>query len=172
MMFTPRLHSVVSEASCIGIAKVLGYKLYFHKRGHNDPSGKCNIVPVKDSNSEVYGVVYEIPTQNRCLLESAEGLGYGSQEITLKVFGENNELAVSSPLNDTDLFAVTYVADKDNIFEDLVPFSWYKEIVLSGAREHNLPLHYIHQLEQYASTPDPNVQRAIKQRRYLESILF
>lgn len=172
MMFSAKLHHLVPGATCLGIAKLMGYKLYFHNHGHEDASGKCNIVPVKDPNCEIYGVVYEIDTRHRYLLDKDQSLGCGNQEITLKVF------PVASPDHhelmryESGLFAFTYIAHKDNIFEDLVPFSWYKELVLSGAKEHHLPAEYIHQLEQYAETHDPNPQRANRQKRYLESILL
>jgi len=170
-MFSPQLFCVVPGAVCLGIGKIMGYKLYFHNRGHDDPSGKCNIVPVKDSNSEVFGVLYEIPSQDRYLLDKAEGLGYGNQDITLQVFPVkmvDNAMVTQSE----GLFSFTYIAHKDNVFEDLVPFTWYKEMVISGAREHHLPSDYIHHLEQYAAAPDPNVQRANKQKRYLESLFL
>ncbi len=165
MMFSARLQKVVPEATCLGVAKVMGYKLFFHNRGHDDPSGKCNIIPVKDPNCEVYGVVYEIKQRDRYLLDKDQSLGCGSQDVTLKVFPVESSF-------DNGLFAFTYIAHKENIFEDLVPYHWYKEMVLSGAREHNLPSEYIHHLEQYAVTYDPNVQRANRQKRYLESILL
>lgn len=168
MMFSPQLIHIVSDVKCLGVAKVMGYRMYFHSRGLNDPSGKCNIVPVKDADSEIYGVLYEIPVSQRCLLDKAEGLGYGNQETTLKVFPANPE-DKDNAIPASGVYAFTYIAHKDNVFEDLVPYSWYKEIIISGAKEHHLPADYIHYLEQFASTPDPNVQRANKQKRYLES---
>lgn len=168
MMFSPQLQQIVTDVKCLGVAKVMGYRMYFHSRGLQDPSGKCNIVPTKDPNFEIYGVLYEIPLEQRCLLDKAEGLGYGNQETTLKVFPANidTETSLISP---EGVYAFTYIAHKDNVFEDLVPFNWYKEMIISGAKEHHLPQDYIHYLEQFASTPDPNVQRANKQKRYLES---
>lgn len=168
MMYSPQLMQIVTEAKCLGVAKLMGYRMYFHSRGLHDPSGKCNIVPVKDANSEIYGVLYDIPVHQRCLLDKAEGLGYGNQETTLKVFptspdNKDNQILAQS------VYAFTYIAHKDNVFEDLVPYSWYKEMIIVGAKEHHLPADYIHYLEQFASTPDPNVQRANKQKRNLES---
>lgn len=67
MMFSPGLHQFVADAQCLGVAKIMGYRLYFHSRGLNDPSGKCNIVPVNDPACEIYGVLYDIPLNQRCL---------------------------------------------------------------------------------------------------------
>lgn len=167
-MFSPQLLGVVPDAICLGVVKVMGYKIYFHNKGIDDPSGKCNIVPVKDPACEVYGVLYEIQSRDRYLLDKDQGLGYGNQEITLKVFPAKE----SESLSPQGIFAFTYIAHKDNVFEDLVPFSWYKALVLKGAIEHGLPAEYIHHLEQFSSTQDPNVHRANKQKRYLESMLL
>jgi len=165
-MFSPQLRSIVSSVRVIGVAKIAGYKLFFHSRGIEDPSGKCNILPVKDIASEVFGVLYEIPMQDRYLLDKAEGLGNYNQEVRLKVypFYHNTDIEQAE-----GIAAFTYIAHKDNIFEDLVPFTWYKEMVICGAREHHVPMEYIHHLEQYAAAIDPNVHRATKQTRYLES---
>jgi len=170
MMFSARLQKVVPDATCLGVAKIMGYKLFFHSKGHEDPSGKCNIVPVKDPSCEVYGAVYEISARDRHLLDKDQSLGCGSQDVTLKIFPvkEESDLVAFN----SGVFAFTYIAHKENIFEDLVPYHWYKEMVLSGAREHHLPSEYIHHLEQYAVTYDPNVQRANRQKRYLESIIL
>lgn len=166
-MFSPLLHSILQEATCLGIAKVVGYKLYFHNRGANDPSGKCNLVRVRDSQESVYGVLYDVVAREKHLLDRAEALGYGNQEITLKV-----EPLMLMGGADNPCFAFTYVAHKENVFEDLVPFSWYKELVLSGAKEHHLPDVYLHYLQQIASTQDPNVARESKNKRFLETHLL
>lgn len=171
-MFSPQLYSVVPQAKCLGVAKLVGYKLFFHNRGYDDHSGKCNIVPVHDLACEVYGVLYEIPHEERCLLDKSEGLGYDKQEVSLKVYPLVDHQPHGVGLSQSGVFAFTYIAHKDNIFEDLVPYSWYKELIISGAREHHLPSAYIHLLEQYACTQDPNVQRANKQKRYLESLFL
>jgi len=164
-MLSPQIHSIIPSAQPLGVVKIIGYKLYFHHRCITDPSGKCNIVPVKDNTCEVYGVLYEIPTEDRYLLDESEGLGDRVQEITLTVFPVD-------PNKETKESAFTYVAQKDTVFEDLVPFTWYKEMVIIGAREHHIPHHYIHHLEQIASAQDPNYLRANKQKRYLDSLSF
>ncbi len=166
-MFSSNILAIVPHATCIGVAKIMGYKLAFHNRSTQDTSGKCNLVPLQDAKSEVYGVLYEIPSDERYLLDKDQSLGLGNQEVTLKVFPHAH---VAFPKE--GVFAFTYIAHKDNIFEDLVPFSWYKELVIKGAKEHQLPGEYIHRLEQICSTQDPNVQRATKQKRFLEAVFL
>lgn len=163
-MFTPCLHHIVQDANCLGVARLAGYKLYFHKRTSQDYSGKCNLVRVNDPAVGVYGVVYQIDTRDKYLLDKIESLGYGTQEIALKV-----EMLAEDGQKTAPCYAFTYIAHKDNVFEDLVPFRWYRDLVVVGAREHHLPLDYIHHLEQIAAMQDPNVARETKQKRFLES---
>lgn len=165
-MFAPHLHSIAAEAVYLCAAKVMGYKLFFHSRGIEDFSGKCNIVPVKDPGSEVYGVLYDIPFDQRPFLDKAEGLGYASQETILRVFSVEQDVTTGERLE--PVFAFSYVAHQDNIFEDLVPFTWYKAMIISGARAHGLPASYIQALEKFSAVQDSNLQRESKQKRYLE----
>ena len=170
-MISAGLYSIVPQAQCLGVVKVMGYKLCFHNKSMLDASGKCNIIPVKDPANEVYGVLYEIPARDRYLLDKDQSLGYGNQEVTIKVYPAFHD-PDSLLIPPAGVFAFTYIAHKDNIFEDLVPFTWYKELIVSGAKEHRLPADYIHRLEQCSSTPDPNVHRATKQKRFLESLFL
>lgn len=165
-MFSPFIEAILPDVQCLGNARLSGYKLFFHKRGQTDQSGKCNLMKMVGATEFVYGVVYDVPTRDKHLLDKAESLGYGNQEITLKVepvdfFIDNNE----------PCYVFTYVAHKENVFEDLVPYTWYKALVVNGAKQHHLPDLYVHYLEQFAATQDPNAARETKIKRILESNL-
>lgn len=160
-MFSPDLLALLPGAICCGVAKLMGYKLLFHCKGEADPSGKCNIIPSKDPSSVVYGVLYNITEQERCLLDQREGIGRRAEIIDVRVFSWPSEKTEGE-------FAFTYIAHKDNIFEDLVPYQWYKDRVIEGAKRHCLPEEYIYSLQQIAAMLDPNIQRATKEKRYLE----
>jgi hypothetical protein len=164
-MFSPQLLNVVPGAMILGVAKVIGYKLYFHKSCLTSPAGKCNIIAVPDRNCEVYGVLYNIPTEDQPLLDRAEGVGLGTTEIPITVYPLDQANNVGP-----QIYAFTYIAHKEVIFEDLVPFTWYKELVIYGAKEHHLPKEYIHHLEQYATMVDQDRQRAGRQKKYLDLI--
>lgn len=162
-MFSPNLLNIIPKATHCGVAKIMGYKLFFHRKSQNDISGKCNIIPVKDPASEVYGVLYQLTDLERCVLDKEQSLGHRSQAINLRVFPVEGASTEGE-------FAFTYVCEKDNVFEDLVPYSWYKEMIIEGAKEHNLPEDYICFLQQIASMQDPNIHRATKVKRYLEKL--
>jgi gamma-glutamylcyclotransferase len=148
-MYTPLLEEILPDCVCIGQGVLVSYKLYFHRMSEKDHSGKCNIIKVNDLSQEVYGVLYELPCRDKHLLDKAEHLGFGAQEIALKVKLKSGE----------EVYASTFIANKSHILEDLVPYTWYKELVIEGARAHGLPKSYIHHLEGYASQNDPNLQR-------------
>ena len=58
--------------------------------------------------------------------------------------------------------AFTYCAT--NIDEGFQPFRWYKDHVLAGAREAQLPPEYIAKIEAIEALQDPNEQRAVRER--------
>lgn len=57
---------------------------------------------------------------------SSRTRGYHTEEI--RVVTDNGETG-----------AYTYVADESAVDDSLRPYSWYKELVVKGARQHSLP---------------------------------
>jgi len=117
--------------------------LLFRKRGR-DGSAKCDIEQTDEGEEYVYGVVFLILSTEKALLDGHEGLGRGYGEKSVFLFSE----ACSS------LTAVTYFAT--HIDANLKPYHWYKEHVLRGASEHNLPPDYIQRIQAIDSIADPN----------------
>ena len=151
-MCSKRLQSRVPSAVKIVSVSVPGYKLFFHKRGE-DGSGKCNIR--EDDRSVVHGIVYQMVAEEKEALDRIEGPGY--RTTALQVKAQNRSLEV-----------FTYVAEQNYICESIRPFSWYKSLVIAGAREHGLPHRYIEKLKQVKAVMDPNRVRAKKQLSILE----
>jgi len=95
-----------------------------------DGSGKANLV---DSPGDiVWGVLYEFDSKHLSDLDRIEG-GY-----------KRINISVTLP-NGTQIEAQTYQSDK--LTGDPVPFDWYKNLIVQGAREHNLPQEYIDYLK-------------------------
>jgi hypothetical protein len=114
-----------------------GKKLAFNKRSV-DSSGKANLV---DSPGDItWGVLYEIDHQSLDVLDEIET---GYERVSVQVHKVENAAVT----------VVTYISDR--LTNDPVPFEWYKELVLSGAREHDLPSEYLAYLEQFPCRPDP-----------------
>jgi hypothetical protein len=116
----------------VTIARLLGYKLCFHKKSI-DGSSKCDAFETGSDHDVVWGVVFNIPKSEKLALDKAEGLGSGYNQKEVDLITPSGER----------ISAVTYYADETAIAEGLSPYTWYKEFVLRGAREHGLPSEYI-----------------------------
>jgi hypothetical protein len=134
----------------VGIAVLNGYDLRWHKRS-KDGSGKCNALP--SEGSVVFGVVYEFVRTEKKALNDAEGVGYGYIDKQIEVV-----------LNATNTLVYSYLADPLYIDDSLRPYIWYKDFVLSGAREHGLPQAYIEILSAQNAIEDRNAAREKEER--------
>ena len=137
----------VPSASRIGAGLLKKHELRFHKVSSKDGSAKCDIRLTGDPDHQVYGVVYRISEAEKIRLDQAEGLGfgYGQKDVVL-------EMADGALLQ-----AFCYYATEIN--PHLKPLDWYKEHVLRGARENNLPEAYIRHIESIEAVTDVDAVR-------------
>lgn len=155
-MFSALLKDRVPSAEKYAIAALKGHVLKFHKIS-KDGSGKCDAFETKSLEDIVYGVLFEISENGKQDLERKEGLGYGYEEkyVYVNLLDEEREIR-----------AFTYYAT--NINDSLKPYHWYKDFVVSGARENNLPKDYIKLLERKESIDDPDKSRVDKNKAILK----
>lgn len=142
-----RLRLRVPSASCIGTGMLKGHELRIHKQSSRDGSAKCDAVAVTDPDLHVYGVVYRIDEAEKSGLDRAEGLGFG--------YEQNNVLI--EMVNGSGIQAFCYFATDIN--PQLKPLDWYREHVLRGAKENNLPEAYIRSIEAVEAVVDENEMR-------------
>ena len=154
-LFSARLRARVPSALVRSTGYLEGYTVRYNKRSV-DGSGKCNVVRT-DENDRVYGVVYDFLVDEQAALDKHEGLGRGYHTEEIRVVTDNGETG-----------AYTYVADESAVDNSLRPYSWYKEFVVKGARQHPLPDEYIAQLESVDADADPDAER---ERLNRESLL-
>lgn len=147
-MLTRRLQERVPSARWVAVAILAGHELRWHKVG-KDQSGKCDVVQVAAPQAKVIGVVHEILVSEKPTLDAAEGLGHGYDEkrVVLETAGGAMQ-------------AQTYFAT--HIDPSRVPYSWYKALVVAGARQHGLPETYIATLEATIASADADAARAAK----------
>jgi hypothetical protein len=100
----------------------------------------------------VWGVLFNIDYNEKSLLDKAEGLGLGYNEDTL-IFLDQLSNSYS---------ARVYIADSNSINNHLLPFDWYKELIVTGGTQNKLPADYISQLQSFACVPDPDEARRLK----------
>ncbi|MCB1859244.1 MAG: gamma-glutamylcyclotransferase [Gammaproteobacteria bacterium] len=141
-MSTLRLQARIPSAVPLYTAVLKRHRLKWHKQG-SDGSAKCDCCYTGIPNHRVIGVVYVIASSQKPILDQYEGLGEGY---------EGRQVWVEKA-DRTKSYVATYHAIRIN--PSLRPFHWYKEHVLQGAREHQLPTDYRREIEAVPSIPDP-----------------
>lgn len=150
-----RLWQRVPSSSAVEAVELRGHVLCFHKRSP-DGSGKCNILATGRQTDRVIGILYRIDPSDRHALDQAEGLGCGYFHAEFRLSGSSGEHG-----------AFAYVADPSYIDDTLKPYSWYKALVLGGARAHGLPAAYVRTIERHVSIEDPDRARHREHLRIL-----
>lgn len=151
-----RLRERVSGARLLGPVRLEGRRLAFHKRSQ-DGSGKCNAPKTTDGQGEVLGVAYLVPLSQKADLDHCEGLGHGY-----------NEESIDIRVNGRPFRASFYVADPTATDDTLQPYSWYKDMVLLGARHHAFPPDYVAQIASTPSREDPCLERSKRESLVVE----
>lgn len=148
-MLTARLARRVPSARPLGVARLRGHVLRFHKRG-DDGSGKCNAFRTGRDADLVHGVLFEVDGGRLARLHAAEGPGYEFGEVEVE------------PEDGAPVAAVTYRARSAWLDDALAPYTWYQAFVVAGAREHGLPRDYVTYLENVFARRDPNPWRSFR----------
>lgn len=143
-----RLSARVGELSLQAVGMLAGRELVFHKRGL-DGSGKCH---VQEGAGEVYGAVYDLEGRALERLDHFEGPGY-------------ERVLVEVETTDGPLEAFTYLARPTYLDQQMLPFVWYRSLVVAGAVHHGFPAAYVEQLASVGATRDPDRDRAEAQLR-------
>jgi hypothetical protein len=154
-MCTARLQARVPSARPVGVAALPGHALRFHKRGWRDGSGKADAARCGDAGAVVHGVVFRLDPVEKAALDWIEGLGRGYDERGVRVTAPDGVVHE----------AWMYQAARSAIDPAAVPFRWYRDLVLAGAREHGLPDDYVrNHIVACPTCPDPNGARARRHR--------
>ena len=140
--FSERVPS--GEQHCVAVLH--GYALAFHKWSF-DGSAKCGVVKTGNLADRVYGVVYAFDADQISNLDLAEGNGYCYIRKTVEVDIGGGKL----------LPAECYFAT--DVTPGIVPYSWYREHVLFGARQAGLPEWYVAQVASIDCQEDPDESR-------------
>lgn len=127
-MSISRLRRRVSSASKIDTARLKDYKFICNKIG-GDGTAKANIEFAH--GEEVWGVIFELTKKDLEILDSYEG-GYIRKK--LRVRSGANEMKVYS-----------YISNR--VEEDLRVAPRYKDYIIQGAQENELPKAYIEKLK-------------------------
>ena len=141
-----RLRQRVPSCRLLGKVALPGYRLVFHKSGMDD-SGKCDLLETGYPDDIAWGVLFTMAGEDKPALDEAEGPGYLCSDLDVIFDGKPIE-------------AMTYLARPERQDPAMVPFDWYRELVLVGARLHEFPPGYITEIGQVPTRPDPDRERA------------
>lgn len=141
-----RLQQRVPSASFVCTACLSKHQLRFHKR-NRDGSAKADCYASGIGSQHVWGAVFSIDADERILLDRAEGLGAGYEAKVVSVEGKNGVLVE----------AFTYVAT--DIVDGWLPYTWYKQHVVIGAKEVCLPMEYLQVISRIEAKVDPDESR-------------
>jgi len=128
-MSTRRMRARIPSAEVVGPASIQDRVLVCNKLGR-DGSGKANLVPRPGRTA--HGVLYAMSEAAFQLLDTFE-TGYRRVEVCVVTATGK---AVRARMYEAELLT-----------DDAVPFDWYREHILAGAREHGLPRAYLRHLE-------------------------
>ena len=156
-MYSKRLIKRVPSAKILCTGKSQGFKVEFYKRSE-DESGKATLIRTKNKSDIIWGTISSILKKEKHLLDKAEGLGKGYNEKHIPIKTETGE----------DICPIAYIADDSYIDKELIPYSWYKTLVIEGAKENGLPKKYIEILELQKAKEDKNIERAKRELKILE----
>ena len=136
------------SADCKAVAQLSAYALRWHKKS-NDGSGKADAWHTGNNQDVIWGVLFAMSDGDKVQLDKAEK-GYHEVQITVR------------QTDGSDCQALTYVANSGEVDDSLKPYTWYKRLVVEGARQHQLPPSYVASIDAMAAKDDPNSARAAK----------
>ena len=133
-MSREELRSRCPNAEFVTIARLPDHRLDFTRYSRRRQGGVADIVP--SSGDEVWGVVYDIPSDELPALDRKEGVPNAYQRAIVSVITPSGERAE----------ALTYTVVHKVPTES--PSERYLALILKGAREWGLPAEYVLMLEQ------------------------
>jgi len=150
-----RLQARTPSAEPLLRARLAEHALRFHKIG-DDGSGKCDAFHTGSPDDAVHGLVYALAERDKQILDGIEGVGHGYLVKAVTLMTKCGELT-----------ATTYVVQSDYIDPGMLPFDWYLDFVIAGARQNGLPEAYIAGLAAVPARPDADARRARANRLLL-----
>jgi len=135
-MLSSRIISRIASAQYREKAILHGWRVIFNKKS-KDGSCKANLVYSPDIMT--WGCLYQINNNDLHILDKFED---GYTRTTVQVQTDDAEIVE----------ATTYISDLTS--DNPVAYDSYKQMVILGAKEHNLPSEYIDYLESLPSRPN------------------
>lgn len=143
-----RLEARVGAVRLLGSVRLPGWSLRFDKRG-GDGSSKANLHATPHSDTIAWAAAYALRSDQVGRLDQFEGCGHGYEA-----------LPISIKLDSEPVVAFTYLAPAHWISQDLLPFDWYVDLIVSGATHHGFDASYVREITRQDVCADPDHRRA------------
>ncbi|HSH27526.1 MAG TPA: gamma-glutamylcyclotransferase family protein [Wenzhouxiangella sp.] len=148
-----RLEARVGRAQLLGVVRLPGWCLRFEKRG-GDGSAKANLHAAPGAEQTAWAAAYSLRPEQVGRLDVFEGCGSGYETLPMTI-----------SMGQKRIEAFTYLAPAQWISRDLLPFDWYVELIVHGARHHHFDASYIEHIVAHPDREDPDHRRAKKALR-------
>ncbi len=133
------LRSWCPNAEFVTIARLPDHRLDFTRYSRRRRGGVADVIPSK--GDDVWGVVYDIPSDELPALDRKEGVPNAYQRQDVSVIVQSEERA------ETLTYTVVQKVPTER------PSQAYIDLILKGAREWKLPAEYVRKLEQIERRP-------------------
>lgn len=143
-----RLEARVGHVELLGTVELNGWSLRFEKRG-GDGSAKANLHAAPGTDLAAGAAAYGLRLDQVSKLDIFEGCGRGYETLSMTV-----------RLEGESVMAFTYLAPSQWISRDLLPFDWYVDLIVCGARYHGFDESYVREVASHDAREDPDHDRA------------
>lgn len=150
-MSSARLGARLSTSRSIGTGALAAHRLAFHLLSQTDGSAKCDAFYTGRAEDVVHGVLFRFAEYELPVLDRYESRNVAYERVEVDILRPGGECVQ----------AYTYRALSAD--PGPLPFDWYKEHVVRGAREHGLPAEYVAALEAVPTDTDPDSKRRTRE---------
>lgn len=145
-LYPPRLRARIGEIEFVSVCRLPGYHFAYNKVG-SDGSAKANVTA--ESGALSWGVIWRIFRHAWPALDRFEGVGRGYERVGIEIDLDT----------DGGALAQTYIAPDAWQSTDLVPYSWYRDLVVAGAGHWRFPGEYLSVVRDVPVRRDPDLTR-------------
>ena len=146
-MAEARLRRRIPSAKRLCVIPLIGHRFSFDNVSTKDGSGKCAALVTNLAEDRLLAVLYRIAADDKPILDGYEGVGVEYRDAFIPVTlpdGQPTEALIYYPTN---------------LSPGVRPYHWYKEHVVRGALENDLPDSYIAAIRAAVSMDDSQPER-------------
>ena len=152
-MLAERLQARCPSARVYGNAVVQDWTVRFWKLCRSDDSGKATLLP--SYGKIVQGIVFIMDDLDLRPLDKAESRNEG--------YGRHDDFKVTLIDNGKVIETAVFIAQPEYMSMDVVPFDWYKGLLVAGALQNNLDSDYVTSIVDFECCRDEDLDRRGRQ---------